>query len=1313
MKRIRQTVLLAVCAVCMCIGGSAMPIEAGPAPVLPDQPEGSPRFRKGALYEVSGIKMEYEGQVVTLSELSGSWRLIDPFRHRALRMGERGIEWGEENGSDELQKWNITPTKNKDEYELTAANAQGSRAKAGKHIIREADAFGSDEGQTYQFVSVANGMVLGNGDDGGNNARIVAEKADSTNRGQYWSIKTLLPSRHIIAGAFYAQNFDDGGGNKNIDWLLQWPATPGSWGNALMSIQPVKGQAGVYRIVSANKNKMFTLKGNQMKITDIDEADKNSWFTIREVNKPKIQSPVWEDETVFNINRLAPVAQYLPYATESEMLGDRDHYQKPWLPVHSTLIQSLDGTWNFNFVPQPDLRPDARALSNTGGYKTRPYMGNFGGPDASVLTDTIPVPSCWEMQGYDRPIYCNVEYPHSNTPPYIKARPGYNDGGKNYGINPVGTYQRSFTVPQGWLQRRTILHFSGIHSAAYVYLNGNEVGYTQGQSNVAEFDITPYIRRGENNLVVQVWRWCDGSYLECQDMFRMSGITREVYLLNLPATAIRDHQVSTALNDDYSQGTLHVLLRQEGAGHLGKAVVSLYDAEGNKVGDAEATPATDSTYTVAINVSNPNLWTAETPYLYTMHVVQADGQGNEQLAFSTKVGFRRVEIKNSLLYVNGKRVFLKGANRHDTDPLNGHAPSMDSMEKDVLMFKQNNLNTIRTSHYPNDVAMYAMFDYYGLYVCCEADLEDHANQSISDMPSWIPAFEDRIIRMVTTYRNYPSIIFWSLGNESGGGRNFKYCYDVAKQMDSTRPVHYEGTRGGRDFGGEKYSDFYSKMYPSMDWMYKNTSNLDKPMFLCEYAHAMGNAIGNLDHYVRVMANSNSTIGGCIWDWVDQAIYEPNEIKQGIYRLHTGYDFPGPHQGNFCSNGIITADRRYTSKLAEVKGAYQDIAFNAQAVKDNKLPVAVKNNYSFRSLKGLDINYTYLVDGRVVRAHSVPLPDIKPGDSLIVYAPVPMVKTKEWVEVLLNITVSYHDAQIFAPNGHVVAQGQFTLKDFRPFQRKMARPKALNVDDGDDVLKINNSNVAVEFDKKTGVMRSLKFNQKEYIYNGQGFLFNNHRWIENDRFGDTANGLEDNATFKIDPIGSACRITTQRNGSKADQQIIYTVNTDGSIDMEVTITPHSDNLRRAGVAVALDSTLQNASYYALGPWENYCDRHNGVMLGRYSAKVDSLMEHYIKPQTTGDRARLRELTLTDNDGNGILIEADGKVSFSANRYTDTDLMNASHEWELNKQPYVYVHLDGAQRGLGNASCGPPTLKEYWIKQQPVVYHLRLSGVAAMR
>lgn len=321
------------------------------------------------------------------------------------------------------------------------------------------------------------------------------------------------------------------------------------------------------------------------------------------------------------------------------------------------------------------------------------------------------------------------------------------------------------------------------------------------------------------------------------------------------------------------------------------------------------------------------------------------------MAFSTKVGLRKVEIKNSLLYVNNQRVFLKGVNRHDTSAKHGRAVTIDEMLRDVTLMKQNNINTIRTSHYPNDARMYAMYDYYGLYTVDEADLEDHANQSISDRKSWIPAFVDRIDRMVLRDRNHASVVMWSLGNEAGAGANFKDCYEAAKALD-TRPVHYEGTRISLPYGGERYSDFYSKMYPGMNWMHQNTSNLDKPMFLCEYAHAMGNAIGNLSEYWDVMENSNATIGGCIWDWVDQSIYNPQLMKQGIYRLTTGYDYPGPHQGNFCCNGVINSLRQESAKLKEVKAAHQFVKFTLNSIDKakNTAQVTLRNAYAFQNLQ---------------------------------------------------------------------------------------------------------------------------------------------------------------------------------------------------------------------------------------------------------------------------------------------------------------------------------------------------------------------------
>ncbi|MBQ5392489.1 MAG: hypothetical protein IIU52_01470, partial [Bacteroidaceae bacterium] len=375
-------------------------------------------FRKGALYQVDGIPTEYKGQLFVMDELSGSWRFIDPFKQRALRVGERGMEYGEVNGSDELQKWTLTeiaPGK----YSAIPTNKTSFQALKKGIVIKEAAAFGSDVNCTYRFRSVANpDQVLGNNDDGNNNARIRSEKLDSMNRGQYWSIKTLATDKHLISGAFYDSYFDDGGDNQSISWLLQWAANPANPGNALMSIEPVKGQSGVYRIVSANKKKMFRAEGNMMKIADINDADKASWFTIEQVEKPKLSSPIWEDETVFAINKLPGVATYMPYASESEMKADKAYYATPWTEPKSTLYKSLDGTWNFWFTEVPEKGKVAGDVEAMDVPAFEAALATAKG-SATRKPDAIPVPSCWEMQGYDRPIYCNVEYPHGNTPPFI------------------------------------------------------------------------------------------------------------------------------------------------------------------------------------------------------------------------------------------------------------------------------------------------------------------------------------------------------------------------------------------------------------------------------------------------------------------------------------------------------------------------------------------------------------------------------------------------------------------------------------------------------------------------------------------------------------------------------------------------------------------------------------------------------------------------------------------------------------------------------------------------------------------------------
>ena len=584
------------------------------------------------------------------------------------------------------------------------------------------------------------------------------------------------------------------------------------------------------------------------------------------------------------------------------------------------------------------------------------------------------------------------------------------------------------------------------------------------------------------------------------------------------------------------------------------------------------------------------------------------------------------------------------------------------MLRDVTLMKQNNINTIRTSHYPNNARMYSMFDYYGLYAVDEADLEDHANQSISDMPSWIPAFVDRIDRMVLRDRNHPSVIMWSLGNEAGDGENFRYCYEAAKKLDN-RPVHYEGSRTAKlPYGGGRFSDFYSKMYPGMAWMNENTSGLDKPMFICEYAHAMGNAVGNLTEYWDVIENSDATVGGAIWDWVDQAIYDPQEMKSGVRRLHTGYDYPGPHQGNFCSNGIIFATREESPKLMEVRAAHQFVKFRLLGIdrQNGTAKVRLVNRYAFRSLEGLNLVSTVLIDGKPLTPETQSIGNVAAGDSIEMTVPVKAAFTKQAAgqEAMLNLEVVYASAQTYAPAGHEIAHAQYVINERQPLAAVKAKGKKLTARQEGNDITVGNDKVSAVFNRDNGTMTSLKIDGVDVIADGEGFVYDNHRWIENDRFTDTSNGLDSLAsqvTYRKE--GKNIEVTTERNGKKCSTKIVYTFYPDGTVDMDVDFTPHSDKLRRAGLVCGINPALSNVNYFAYGPWENYVDRKDGVTVGRYSTNVADMVMPYVKPQSTGGREGLRELTLTDASGRGINIETEGNVSFSILPYTDADLMTS--------------------------------------------------------
>jgi len=1252
--------------------------------------------------KIVGVDAEAPGQYWTLSSLSGSWRIINPFTNIALRADGNLVSAGENNGSDEAQLWIITPVgkglctlspSNRPEVAVGVSQNQlvlVEKSKASKFSISQGKKNGYDKELTYRFRAVADStMVLGNGDSPENNALIVAEKVNADNRGQYWTIEMIDLNDRAIGGAFYSQNWDDGGDNPAITRLLQWPADAGVWNNARFRFTPVNdGKAMV--ITSSSKGNMYRLDAvGNLEAAPLNLADRSAWFTVEQVEKPKLKAPIWEDETVFGINKLPGRATFNPYASEAEMLADSAFLATPWLTPKSTVRQSLNGIWKFHIVPEPSQRPL-----------------DFMNPDFDASGwDDIPVPSNWEMQGYDKPIYCNVEYPHANTPPYIKARPGYNDGGKNYGINPVGSYLTSFSVPEVNTGRRAILHFGGIYSAANVWVNGEYAGYTQGSNNVSEFDITDKLKPGRNTLAVEVFRWSDGSYLECQDMFRMSGIFRDVELLYLPEKSVDDFYVTTSLAPGYASADINVQVSASAAPDR-ELLFKLYSPEGLLL--QTVSRPMDGNIDVKFAVPDPKLWSAEKPNLYRVDIVQRNGSADE-LAFSTPVGIREVKIEGPLLYINGKRVFLKGVNRHDTSPVNGRAVTVDEMLRDITLFKQNNINTLRTSHYPNDARMMAMCDYFGIYVCDEADLEDHANQSISDRKSWIPAFVDRIDRMVLRDRNHPAVIFWSLGNEAGDGSNFAACYAAAKALDS-RPVHYEGTRMGTDIGGHKYSDFYSKMYPGQAWMHANTSGLDKPLFICEYAHAMGNAMGNYREYWDAIESSDATIGGGVWDWVDQAIYDPQLLKQGIKRITTGYDYPGPHQGNFCSNGVVDPERHETAKLAEIKAVHQWVKFDSITTDGNKFTLHLRNAYDFTNLNEFDLRWTILVDGRPVKSKTKPLPSVLPGDKADVTLKLPSVKISGGAEKLLNIEILRRDATPATPAGHPEAVKQYVLVERGPMPG-IVGSGAMTVDRVGDNVIFQSSAIKVAFDTKSGRMLEFKLDGNDVIAAGQGPEFSNHRWIENDRFGNTDNGMKPEAETSTSQVGQSGRFTSSRTGTLADEKIVYTIHPQGVLDMEVTIIPHSGNLRRAGIVMGIDSTLTAMKYYANGPLSNSNDRVDGQLLGLYETAVSVSGETYVKPQSTGNRENLRLLTLTNpTTDRGITVTTEGKVNFSALPWTDADLMNAEHMWELIPRPYTVLHLDGAMRGIGNASCGHDvgTMPVYCVPDTPVSYKLRFRA-----
>lgn len=1079
-----------------------------------------------------------------------------------------------------------------------------------------------------------------------------------------------------------------------------------------------------------------------------------------------------QDESKFEDHKETAHATYIPYTTSSEMKADKNFYNTPWVASKSSLIKLLnsDTEWKFCYVPGTQYGPAASEF----------YAKDFEQSSEYVAANwkSIRVPLSWEMAGYGTPVYTNVGYPFEyNAPKAVKSRTQTQESDHN----AIGFYRRNFAIDDTWKDKRIFLHFDGVYSAAALWVDGKYVGYTQGSNNDAEFDITAALDKAsdgnsiltgegashEHQLSVRVYRWCDGSYLEGQDMWHLSGIHRDVYLVAKPKVFVSDAVIKASeLDSNATSGNLNVALtidnRDKVADIKKNLFVSLVDQEDKEIASKEAIYSSD--YDIdgkqELNITFEGLkdlkpWSAETPYLYKVIVSQKEesANGKEEMTFSTPFGFRNITKEGNLIKINGQRVFFKGVNTQDTHPEYGRAIDIETLMKDLTMMKRANINTVRTSHYPRQAKMYAMMDALGFYVMDEADVECHSSWQMSNVTnittisSWSNQFVDRNTRMVKRDINHPCVIFWSLGNESGDGVCMTNAYNAVKALDDTRFVHYEGTFNSGGLG--QNSDLYSNMYPSVSAVRgKKAGNNNRPYFICEYAHAMGQAVGNLKEYWDEIESSTGIIGGCIWDWVDQAIYKPTPTgvdkdlsTNGYHKWTAGYDYnevaknhPGGlgFEGNFLDNGLVTPDRRWSGKLTEVKKVYQNVAFSEFETSSKK--VTLKNKFAFTALTSnqYDLAYRVLKDGRLVEEGKVDSWGIiAPGESKAIALPI-SVSVDENHEYLVNVALCNREKKEWAEAGYAIADAQFSISEqeatdeVKGTDAPMGLPTlaAHQAEEDCEALSIDNESRTLSGKDKSGKPFSITFDDKgkmtKWMYDGKSLLnagtngvlaknaapdFNSMRNIDNDVSSSIAQVNQSTSTeivsgndLKLSDDKLSATMRMSGTATNCTYVIDYTIYADATMDMKVTFTPSADT-RRLGIGMQLAAGFENVEYYARGPWSNYCDRKSGSYLGRYTTTVDDMVEEEIHPQTYGDHQDLRELILTNvAESLRLGVKVGGNASFSLSHYDETAWCggsgtsrktiwdNNTHWYDLQKQKQVYAHFDYWQRGLGNNSCG---------------------------
>ncbi len=1018
----------------------------------------------------------------------------------------------------------------------------------------------------------------------------------------------------------------------------------------------------------------------------------------------------WENQQVLQYNRAQNRAYFFGYADEMAALT----YERGLSPE----FKLLNGMWRFYCAENPAKAP-----------------AKFFEDDFDVSGwDELQVPSSWQMHGYGHPHYTNVVYPFPVDPPYVPTE------------NPTGCYRRDFEIAEAWLERSVFLRFEGVDSAFYVFVNGQEVGYSQGSRLPSEFDISPFIRKGKNQVAVRVYQFSDGSYIEDQDMWWLSGIFRDVYLLARPKLCVSDFTVATNLDEDYRDAQLSVqtviasALKEASASY--SVHLRLLDDRREPVVEVvrelgSLRPGASNAISFIESVKNPRKWSAEDPYLYHLVIAIADKDEQVLEVVSQRVGFRSIELKGGLLLVNGVAIKFKGVNRHDHHPVLGKAVPLQWMIDDVLLMKRHNINAVRTSHYPNDPRFLDLCDVYGLYVIDETDLECHGFEpagnlnQISDDPSWQMAYLDRAQRMVQRDKNHPSVILWSLGNESGFGQNHEAMAAYIHQSDPTRLVHYEGDREA------KVADVFSTMYTKVEDMIEKgqRTDLPKPHIMCEYAHAMGNGPGGLTEYWDAFYRYPRLQGGFVWEWLDHGILQKDETGHSRY-LYGGDFGDVPNDGNFVIDGLVFPDHTPSPGLIEYKKVIEPV--KVEPIDVDKGYVRIINRYDFLSLDHLMLSWSIERDGAPIHSGLIELPHVSARDSTVVAIPESVISELAALEsesvMYLNLHFKLAHETVWAAQGHVVAWAQFPLAQradkrvgsLYPGLVKRQDYAPLHVSDDTLSLIVTGEDFSVSFDKVYGVMNSIRFNGCEVLEKGPRLSFwraptdndvqSVRQWKDaglhllRHRITNFSWQLESNQV--VVTVASRIAPPVLSWGIAATYQ--YIIDESGYIELRVEGDPQGDapsTLPRIGLELVLLDRLDRVSWFGRGPGESYNDSMQATAFGFYDATVSELYTPYIYPQENGNRSFVSWVSFTDLRGVGLFTKAMSDINFSAHRYTAEDLTKATHRHELIENQFITVHLDHAVHGLGTASCGPDVLPQHRLMCEKFSFSVRLRPFSA--